>query len=292
MRFPRAASARRVLLHRRPIPPDELASLEKSFFKSLCLPNGTHKTTSPGRLVDVDSRLCQLLPPWGAVHMLDVGISSGVTTLELLDRLESHGHRVTGADVDIGIHSNLRRWLGVDVLYDRDGKVLQLATPFFARRRPNRPLSSARAKLLQAVVGAVERLLVKRWLVAPGPSSSVMFVSPRLVDWAGFHIVEHDISLPMPEWANSFDLIRAANVLNPSYFGPSLLGSIVMRLTTWLKDGGLLVICRTAETDGSNHGTIFRKESNPLSICPIQRIGNGSELEHFLQLEAIAHGVQ
>jgi signal recognition particle GTPase len=42
-----------------------------------------------------------------------------------------------------------------------------------------------------------------------------------------------------------------------------------------LKDGGLLVVCRT---DGAtNHGTVFRLSSSQL--VPVERIGAGSEVE-------------
>ncbi len=288
MRLSLAASARRVLLQRESTSPDEQEALEKSFFKGLCLSNGTHKTTSPCRLVDVDARLCRLLPPRGTVHLLDVGISSGVTTLELLDRLEGLGHRVTGVGVDIRIDAYLRCWLGIDMLYDRDGHVLQVAVPFFAKGRPDHPPSSTRAKLLHGVLTVAERLLVRRWLGLPGSSRPVMLVSPRLLDRAGFRVIEHDVSNPMPGWADSFDLIRAANVLNLSYFGPRPLVRMVEHLTTWLKDGSLLVICRTDGTDGSNHGTIFRKQGTPPVLHPVQRIGRGSELEPLLQEKAIA----
>src|SRR5205085_2939957 len=109
---PRAATARRVLLNPGGVSAGEQAALEEGFFKGMCLPNGTHKTTSRGRLTDLDDRIGRLLPAGVDTHLLDVGISSGVTTLELIDFLEIRGHRVTGAGADIRIHARLRRFLG------------------------------------------------------------------------------------------------------------------------------------------------------------------------------------
>src|SRR5947209_16147097 len=83
------------------------SGLEDSFFKSLSLPNGTHKTTARARLTDVDQLTGELVSDRGAVRLLDVGISSGVTTLELIDRLESQGLRVGGVGIDICVRAFL-----------------------------------------------------------------------------------------------------------------------------------------------------------------------------------------
>src|SRR5438445_13438428 len=134
----RIASARQVFLRNRPASPDEQVGLEKTFFKSLSLPNGTHKTTAPARLQDVDRIICEQFENARAVHLLDVGVSSGVTTLELLDRFDRQGVRTSGVGVDICVRGVLCSAMGIDVLYDPSGKVLQIATPFFARGRPHR----------------------------------------------------------------------------------------------------------------------------------------------------------
>jgi hypothetical protein len=229
----RSASARRVLLEPEATPPGERAALEGAFFKSICLPNGTHKTTSPRGLVDVDDLLCELLASNAALHVLDVGISSGVTTLEMLDRLAARGHEVTGVGVDVRIHAYLRRWMGIDLLYDPQGNALQLSTPIFTRGRPDHPLSTAKSQSLYAALTGAERLLVRRWIADPASSRPAMLLSPRLSERPGFSVVEHDLRRAKPEWTGSFDVVRAANVLNLSIFrasGPRVDDRAVGRL--------------------------------------------------------------
>ena len=84
----RVASARQVFFANRSVPIAQQADLERAFFKSLSLANGTHKTTAPARLKDVDQVLARHAKKGEVIRLLDVGISSGITTLELLDALE------------------------------------------------------------------------------------------------------------------------------------------------------------------------------------------------------------
>jgi hypothetical protein len=223
------SSARRVLLDSSIAGQDRIA-LERAFFKYIRLPNGTHKTTSDGRLTDVDEVLVSLLPADAeSIRLMDVGISSGVTTLELIDHLSDAGYNVSGVGVDIRIHAYLRRRLGVDILFDSD----------------------------------------------------VMLVTPRLLDHRDFQILEHDITKQLPDRIGRFDLIRAANVLNISYFEPQVLRDVVSGFLPLLKPLGLFLICRTDESDGANHGTIFQKHGTGLRV--LRRIGKGSELEPLLK---------
>jgi hypothetical protein len=281
MKKPPVASARQVFLGSRPAPPDEQAVLERSFFKSISLANGTHKTTAPARLSDVDRMIGEQFERGTAVRLLDVGISSGVTTLELLDQLERRGVRVSGVGVDICVRAYLWSFLGVDVLYDSKGNVLQVATPFFARGRPHRSQKSIQSRLLGRGMDFLQSSCVRR-LAKPEKSRPLALVSQRLLCRGDFAVVEHDVALSEPAWAGSFDLIRAANVLNLDYFSPPQLTTMLKNLTSWLKGGGLLAVCRTSGDDGSNHGSFYRRRDDSPRLRLESRLGRGSELDPLI----------
>src|SRR6185437_13948862 len=79
--------------------PREREMQEDAFFMSLRLPNGTHKTTCRNRLTDLDELVQGLLPRHQTLEIMDVAISSGVSTVEWLDSLERAGitcHLVAG----------------------------------------------------------------------------------------------------------------------------------------------------------------------------------------------------
>jgi chemotaxis methyl-accepting protein methylase len=56
----------------------------------------------------------------------------------------------------------------------------------------------------------------------------------------------------------AFDVIRVANLVQRVYFDDDTLRKIVINLRDRLRDGGILIICRTTE-NGVNHATIFRR---------------------------------
>jgi hypothetical protein len=278
----RVASARQVFLRARPAPLDEQVRLENSFFKSICLPNGTHKTTARDRLADVDEVIGDHFRDSPSVRLLDVGISSGVTTLELIDRLEARGTRAGGVGIDICVRGFVWSFLGIDLLHDAEGHVLQVATPFFARGRPHRSQKSLRSRLLRLGMDVFEASPVPRWVARSRRSRPVSLVSPRLLGRGDFEVVEHDVARPMPAWEGTFDLVRVANVLNRDYFEPSHVVTMVKNLTSWLKVGGVLVICSTSAADGRNHGSFYHRRSAGPGLEPGHGFGQGYELEPVL----------
>ncbi len=278
----RVASARQVFLRARPAPAEEQVRLEKTFFKSISLANGTHKTTAPDRLADVDRLVCEQFAGAAAVRVLDVGISSGVTTLELLERLDRQGTRAGGVGVDICLRGVLCSLAGVDVLYDSAGRVLQLATPLFARGRPHRSQRSVQSRLLGLGMDVFESRRVRRVMMRPRRSRPLDLVTPRLLARPDFQVVEHDIAVPRPGWEGAFDLVRAANVLNLDYFPPEQIAAMIANLASWLRPGGVLVICRTSAADGANNGCLYRKTAGAPGLERTHRLGTGYELDHLV----------
>src|SRR5436190_438083 len=264
-----APSARRVFLDPPSQHPDQQAAVERAFFRSICLPNGSHKTTAAGRLNDVDVFLAALLRPRQDVRLLDVGISSGVTTAELIDHLHANGHRVEAVGMDLRVHARLRRCFGVDVLFDEAGRVLQLATARLAKGRPDPSSRSAKAGLLRGTIAAVECLCTRRWARQSRNWVRISLVTPRLLRRPGFELIEHDLAQPVPLSVGRFDVIRAANLLNFAYFPPSLLRTMLGNLLPALKHDGLLVVCRTAEPGGANDATAFRFDEPTRSLVAV-----------------------
>jgi hypothetical protein len=277
----RVLPASQVLFGDRGVGRKEQADNEAAFFKSICLPNGTHKTTASGRLTDVDIGLESILERRSTIQLLDVGISSGITTVELLDVLKDRGHRVECVGVDLRIEAYLRRWMGVEILYDPEGKILQLATPFMVKGRPEPGLRLTKAVLLRRVFSALEKAFVRHWKARPSHARRVSLLTPCLSARADVTICEQDITQTLSHLAGRFDVVRAANILNRAYFSPEVLLRAVKNLTETLKLHGLFVICRTSEEDTTNHATIFKKMGESI-LAPVWRSGEGSEIEPML----------
>ena len=269
-------TARSVLLPRQPRGAATQRDLEARFFRGLRLRNGTYKTTGPSRLTDVDRAVVDLLGVPRRIALLDVGISSGVTTLDTLNALGQAGMMVELVGSDLYLRASLVHTLGfIDVLLDTSGYPLQLATPFLVKCRPHKPRGAVRRRVLDWLFDRVGEH------VRGGPErgTPVQLVARQLADRSEVALEEHDIQRPRPEWDGTFDVVRAANILNLDYFAPAVLREMARNLLNWTTPGGLLVICRTLPDD-SNHATVFRREED--GPKPLARVGSGSELEHLI----------
>jgi SAM-dependent methyltransferase len=283
----KAPTAREFFFPTRPLDPAAQVDVETRFFRQLRLPNGTYKTTYADRLPDVDAALCDLLEadragsatPRSPVRLLDVGVSSGITTLELLRMMEARGIAREAVAVDISVNAYLHQLFGIaDVLCDANGKVLQIAVPSGVKGRPHDPEGSFARRFLQRVFTIAER-------VVGGPNRArtgraVRLISPRLLERSDVTIVEHDLTRPNAAWNGQFDVVRAANILNLDYFDEPLLARMVAYLHRALKPDGILVLVRTHDDTRTNHATLFRATAAGLE--PIQRVGDGSEIERLV----------
>jgi len=265
--------------------PDEVCAketnvlLEDRFFRGICLPNGTYKTTGTNRLHEIDDALCRFLKDTRKdLEILDVGVSSGVTSLELVETMTQQGFKPRLTAVDITIHAFLSRLPGgIDVLCESKGHILQIACPLFVKGRPHQPFSSLLRAILQSGIVILEALM-KMGVFRCTDTKPVMLVSPRLLDKPEITIAEHDLNDDKPEWHGQFDVVRAANILNEAYFGRPVLKKMLGYLCSYVRPNGFLVLVQTLESDNSNHGTIFTLSADgKFSIAC--RIGDGHGLE-------------
>jgi hypothetical protein len=81
--------------------PEARKRLEDGFFTSLRLPNGTFKTTYHRRLDDLNELVLRYLPPKRPLDVMDLAVSSGISTAEWVTQLRQAGvaHRMVAGDV-------------------------------------------------------------------------------------------------------------------------------------------------------------------------------------------------
>jgi len=244
--------------------------IERRFFAKLRLPNGTWKTTYPNRLDDVNRELLELLPEDRDLDLMDVAVSSGVSTLEWSDQLLANGvrHRIVAGDIDPeGRLVSRGGWFAV--LFDGSGRepLLLEVGPLTLPVRSGRRLARLARPLLTPILRAFS-----------GRARPVSLVSAELRRRGEVEVVRDDVTVP-GRFAASFDVIRAANLVQPAYFDERTLRTIVANLRSRLRDGGLLVICRTGE-DGLNRATIFRLSGARFS--PLASLNGGAEIERLV----------
>lgn len=260
-------------------------AIEDEFFSSIKLSNGTFKTTEANRFGELNNELMRLVTASGRAiaRVLDVGVSSGVTTLELLHALRGVGFSPEVTATDLAIEAYIvPLWPACRALVEAGGFPLQyelfgmVVQPW--RRR----------------LDFLDGMIAVRWLAnrvcAPRARQalrqrqgikSVKLISPRLVSDARANVMSDDVLKRNPGLVAQYDFVRAANILNLQYFDERQLRSAIDNLKSYMAGpGSLLLILRTlGESD--HHGTLFQlAEGGHLRI--VRRFGNGSEVEHLV----------
>jgi SAM-dependent methyltransferase len=226
------------------------------------MPNGTWKTTYPHRLDDLNAALLTALPRGQRLSAMDVGISSGVSTLEWIEQLQDAGIDCRMVAGDLGMRARLANWgNSVAVVFDGSGRrplLLEIggvAVPVFSERRS---------------VGLVRPLLGWALRVVGRRARPVSMVVPGLRDRSEVELVEDDVTVP-GHLKGAFDVVRAANLVQRSYFDDATLRLILANLRSRLRPGGLLALCQSI--DDGNHATIFRLDGDHFTA--IASLGDG-----------------
>jgi hypothetical protein len=266
--------------------------LEDSFFHSLVLRNGTHKTTCHCRLGDLNAVIEPCLPSARPLEIMDVAVSSGVSTIEWLEALARAGVDCRMTAGDAVIDALLVTAGSVRGLLDRTGHLMQLdiggrAVRMPAPRRRDRLRFAPLSLFMKTAARAFRDRLgpatgSEAGLGSCGPQTllglqcrTLKLISPSLAAHPRIEVVEDDI-LNDRRWPGRFDVLRAANVLNRIYFDDSLLERMLRNLRTRLAPHGLLAVCRTTP-EGRNDATVFRLRDDR-TFEELTRLNAGSEI--------------
>ncbi|MCW4463436.1 hypothetical protein OK349_17140 [Sphingomonas sp. BT-65] len=257
---------------------------EARFFGRLKTANNTFKRTEPSRLAGIDAALVATL----AAHCsrvdtaLDLGISSGVTTLELMEALRAADHAVEVTGTDRSLRARLVALPhGCRALVEPNGHVLQYEVLGRAVRPWERRLD--RWTGMAAVRALVEWRLREPAMAraAAGDGEEVALLSPRLRRAGAFRWHEDDITRRNDAFVARFDLVRAANLLNRHYFAPDTLRDAVANTIAYLRGPRAWLLVLRTHGASDHRGTLFRMgEGRRLAI--IDRYGTGSEVEDLV----------
>lgn len=287
-------TARWVLLEGATRTPRYQLDLESEFFKRLPLANGLFKTTCAHRLDDVNRVIQeQILTRWRQQHvrLLDVGVSSGVTTMEWADSLRCWRGDFTLVGTDLFLEAILESYGSIcHVLKVRTGLPLQFEVGGFAVS--NYVGSGVENWVKRASPVLACRLLVlalrgmRNWNVGPRPTlRRIRLLSRIAIKDPNIEFIEEDL-LGNAGTRGAFHVIRVANVLNPRCFSAEKLVRMIRQLRARLESSGILVVLRTRD-DGTNDGGVYELDGTG-SLRPVWRMGNGSEIHGLIVNPALA----
>jgi hypothetical protein len=249
--------------------------VERVFFNSITLRNGTFKTTWHRRMDDLNALVQPLLPPQRPLEIMDVAVSSGVSTAEWLESLQNAGIDCNMLAGDLVVDAYLITLGGVRALTDRTGHVMQLD---IGGRAVRMPPPRRRDQILYAplitLMRAASRLCAGKGRLGI-QCQPLKLTSPSIARMTKLSAVEDDILLNN-SYRERFHVLRAANILNLAYFDAPTLERMVGNLGGRLVPGGLFIVCRTDE-NGTNNATVFTlKEDGGFALTA--RLNQGSEI--------------
>lgn len=250
------------------------------FYNGIETSNGTRKTTKSGRLVAMDQLFFQTLARLNIVPRvaMDIGVSSGVTTLEWLREFEARNMDIsliaTDLVMSVYIYSIGRH---IKALTERDGHILQVELFGTGIRAYTR----WRDYFLGGLIWRnALRTFVRSRLPQSPRNGPYYLVSPLLRQNCKVQLVDDDIlAQNSSEQIACADVVRAANVIQRGYFGESEIWRAVRNVRERCRGpGSLIVVCRNRNRQ--LEGSILRQNDRREFVVEA-RLGQGSEVEEF-----------
>ena len=259
---------------------------EDRFFAGLKTGNNTFKRTAKDRFKRIDDRCTEMFTSANVQlsHVLDIGISSGTTTLALSKRLALAGQtpQIVGTDLSLGAYL-LDVFPGLRVLVDEQGLPLQYELLGRAVRAWVRRADYVTGVvILLGLLRALVKARVRRHLRYRERSTRKLWLLSRaLRDEPRITVQRNDVFQLSEEFVGRFDFIRAANILNRGYFGDADLRRALGNVVRYLSGPGAWLLVARSE-GAKTAGTLFRLSPDGSRLIIMARVGTGSEIESLV----------
>lgn len=248
---------------------------------------GVYKRTYAHRFEEFDSQLLQLLTEQFNVQepliLADVAVSDGRTACDLFERLAPTFPRIAHYASDYSPRILVLRKGRLTVAISRSHRIVETVWPpfVFSAMKPENPFYYP---INCAIRYFVNRFLAEplreKFLAGEVQAREFQLFSLRTMSLLRkdkrFHLGEQNILEPLATPVPPH-VVRAMNVLNPSYFGPADLSQILGNFHKALRPGGWLVGGSNEGAGTLVHGGIFRKTATGFE--KVWHSGNGMEME-------------
>ena len=224
-------------------------------FSHIIVSNGLTKTTKSDRFRDLDEVTLGLLKEMNNATFHDIGVSNGVTSLELYNKIE-RGSQAVNFFISDKYAKIFYKGRAVKKFFDADGNLISVNFLFLH---------------LSPHIGKI--FFLSRWLfkffdkkirVAENNCKEVLLLAPdvyKKIQEGKITLLEFDVF--ETKLTRPFNFLRCMNVLMPAYFSTEGIKKGVYNLQQNLSDGGYLLLGRT-DSENINHATFYRQKDNEL----------------------------
>ncbi len=235
--------------------------------KRFFLNNLTKKTTDVGRFKELELGWDEFLDKKQEYQIHDVAVSSGVTSLELLDTLKKYGIKPRLHISDKYSAFYIRKNAFCTTVFDANKELLHFYWFGLFASGKEHPLFFL-SKILFFVLKGI---LNPTFDEASCEKYSLYHSSVHTAISAGA-ITEIDYDIFTGGLSEKFDAVRAMNIINENIFTKEQLKLAVGNIRNSLKENGLLLVGITNKS-GVNNASWYRKSNNVFT--PIKSLNDG-----------------
>ncbi len=231
--------------------------------------NWTSKQTNSKRFASLDRLACSLIAKHAAFDIHDVGVSSGITSLEFHDEL-----RALRVPVRLTISDKYSVYYATGSLpiciWDAEGEAIEYYfCGVLAKNKVSRsfPLSKLLYRFLSSRVrraGEERRFALLHAEVL------------KRINCGAIRFIDYDIMTPLSE---EFSFIRCMNLLNVSYFSEAEIRKALKNLISGLRTDGILLLGSTLSA-GENAAGFYLKTNRGLRL--LESCGGGSAINDLV----------
>jgi hypothetical protein len=278
---------------------EKAARTQEFILENFSFADGSYKKTHRERFNDFDDKILDYLknnfPVEKTCRVHDLAASDGRTALDFFNKLEKTFPALDffASDKNIFVEIFADKKNGNrKIIKDSNGRVLQLVFPPFVLNRysPKRALAYKIKKILLYPINLLLILLFLNpfwqkifFKINPEKKEKIALISEdvRLMEKLknNFHFVEYDI---FKKSFGKFEIIRAMNILNPSYFSRIEIKKIADNILSSLEENGLFITGSNQNAGSEVRGEIFIKKNRRFNS--VLKIGNGATFRDVLLL--------
>ncbi len=259
---------------------------EEIILKKFSLSNGVYKRTSLNRFPEFNQKIINFLnknfPKNKKLKIHDTAVSDGRTAVDffhqlLKNSLHSFQYYASDKDSEIFIYQKGR----LKIARDEKGNLLQIIFPpfVFNTTKPENSYLYPLNKLVKFIIKKVYKNFLKN-SKQTGVKKIKLFSYLAIETekkYKNFQFLNYDLTKKTDK---KFDVIRAMNVLNTSYFKNQTAQQIINNLKESLEEEGLLIIGSNQGANTRVDGAIFKKtKDNNLKIE--KEFGNGPQFKEL-----------
>ncbi len=252
---------------------------EHDSFSYFRLYNKTFRTTETNRLDDINVLANEYIPETRPLQILDLAISSGITSIEWKDMLDEAGINNNYLATDATIYGTRAELGSVTFLFeeivDKNRQYL-LQVDLFGYAFPNASGSRWRNAVCRIISWITRPFIIKGskvYIIDPAVRKKSESDNTFSLEQINLFELSKKISAP------SFNVVRATNILNKAYFDDDKINIALSGIKDVMVQNGLFIVART-HMNGSNHGAYYQLIDNVFQC--VGTIGEGSEIHNLI----------